>query len=150
MPDVIPPPRPGISPNLFKDLNMEKQSINSPFVKAEKTLRLSPADFRCIDNALQYVDKHYAEKISAEALSMEVGLSKDKLQAGIQRRTGKTLHKYIQQMRMEKAKELLITTNDPLKSVADAAGYVNESHFCKVFKKMHLISPVQYRFRQIV
>jgi len=129
---------------------MAKPSINSQHMKADKPLRLSPFDFQCIDNALRYIGKHYAEKISAENLSMEVGLSKDKLQAGMQCRTGKTLHKYIQQVRLENAKELLVNTNDPLKSVADASGFVNESHFCKVFKKMHLVSPVQYRYQQVI
>ena len=81
---------------------------------------------------------------------MEVGLSKDKLQAGFQCRTGKTLHKYIQQVRLDKAKERLVNTNDPLKLVADASGFVNESHFCKVFKKIHLVSPVQYRYQQVI
>jgi len=128
---------------------MMKPSI-SGYAKANKTLRLSSFHFQCIDNALRYIDKHYAEKLSAENISMEVGLSKDKLQAGLQRRTGKTLHKYIQQVRMEKARELLVNTNDPLKSVADASGFVNESHFCKVFKKMHMVSPVQYRYQQVI
>jgi len=128
---------------------MMKPSI-SALAKADKPLRLSPFDFQCIDNALRYIDKHYADKLSAENLSIEVGLSKEKLQAGLQRRTGKTLHKYIQQVRMEKARELLVNTNDPLKSVADASGFVNESHFCKVFKKMHMVSPVQYRYQQVI
>jgi AraC-like DNA-binding protein len=129
---------------------MEKPSINNLRMRVGKTLRLSTVDLCCIDKALQYIYKHYSDKISAENLSMEVGLSKDKLQAGMQCRTGKTLHKYIQQVRMEKAKELLVNTNDPLKRVADASGFVNESHFCKVFKKMHLISPVQYRYQQVI
>jgi AraC-like DNA-binding protein len=128
---------------------MEKRIINS-LDKVVKNLRLSLTDLRCIDNALQYIDIHYSDKISADGLSMEVGLSKDKLQAGLQCRTGKTLHKYIQEVRLAKARELLANTNDPLKSVADASGFVNESHFCKVFKKMHLISPVQYRYQQVV
>jgi len=128
---------------------MEKHITNGP-VQAMKNLRLSPTDLRCIDNALQYIDAHYSEKISADGLSIEVGLSKDKLQAGLQCRTGKTLHKYLQQVRLAKARELLVNTNKPLKSVADAAGFVNESHFCKVFKKMHFVSPVQYRYQQVI
>jgi len=118
--------------------------------KFVKTLRLSLADLQCIDMALHYVDSHYSEKISADALSMEVGLSKDKLQAGLKCRTGKTLHKYIQEVRLAKARELLANTNKPLKSVADASGFVNESHFCKVFKKIHFVSPVQYRYQQVI
>ena len=117
-------------------------------LKVVKPLRISAADFRCIDQALEYINKHYTDKISADQLSMEVGLSKEKLQAGLQVRKGQTLAKYIQQVRLEKAKELLANTNDPVKAVADAAGFVNESHFCKVFKKLNLISPIQYRFQQ--
>jgi len=128
---------------------MEKPILNA-HGKVVKTLRLSLADLRCIDMALYYVDSHYSEKISADALSMEVGLSKDKLQVGLQCRTGKTLHKYIQEVRLAKARELLTNTNRPLKSVADASGFVNESHFCKVFKKVHFVSPVQYRYQQVI
>jgi len=117
--------------------------------KAAKTIRLSSTDLRCIGKALEYIEKYYTEKISAENLSIEVGLSKEKLQAGLQYCTYQTLHKYIRQVRLEKAKQLLVNTNDPVKAVADAAGFVNESHFCKVFKKMHLVSPVQYRYQQM-
>jgi len=117
-------------------------------LKAIKMIRLSPTDFRFIDQALEYITKNYAEKISADGLSLEVGLSKEKLQAGLQIRVGQTLAKYIQQVRLEKAKELLVNTNDPVKAVADAAGFVNESHFCKVFKKNHFISPVRFRYQQ--
>jgi AraC-like DNA-binding protein len=136
---------------MHSQLRLEISSIRSyvPIVSSSiKPIRLSPFDLRSIDHALDYISKHYTEKISADQLSMEVGLSKEKLQAGLQVRIGYTLAKYIQQVRLEKAKELLINTNDPVKSIADAAGFTNESHFCKVFKKVHFISPVQYRFQQ--
>ncbi|MBN9383521.1 MAG: helix-turn-helix transcriptional regulator [Chitinophagaceae bacterium] len=121
--------------------------INKPF-KVVKPVRLSAADLRCIDLAVEYIHKHYTDKISADQLSIEVGLSKEKLQAGIQGRKGQTLARYIQQVRLEKAKELLANTNQPVKAVADAAGFINESHFCKVFRKVNFISPIQYRFQQ--
>jgi len=114
-----------------------------------KMFRLSITDLRCIDLALEYIGKHYMEKISADQLSLEVGLSKDKLQAGLQYRKGHTLHKYLQLVRMEKAKDLLANTNRPLKFIADAAGFINESHFCKVFKKINYVSPIQYRLQQV-
>jgi len=117
--------------------------------KIVKPTRVSVADFRCIDHALDYINLHYTEKISADQLSMEVGLSKEKLQAGLRARTGRTLAKHLRIVRLEKAKDLLANTNDPIKSVADAAGFVNESHFCKVFKQIYFMSPIQYRFLQV-
>jgi len=127
---------------------MKKQITTECQLKAVKNIRLSHAELECIEHALRYIDKHYQQKISAEQLSMEVGLSKEKLQAGLQHRTLTTLHKYLRQVRLDKAKLLLANTNHPVKAVADAAGFVNESHFCKVFKKIHFISPVQYRLQQ--
>ena len=115
-----------------------------------KSTRLTKADMFCIENALQYIDKHYTDRISAEQLSMEVSLSKEKLQAGLRKRTGYTLHEYLLQVRIEKAKELLSNTNHPVKAVADAAGFNNDSHFCKVFRKFAATSPVQYRLQQAV
>lgn len=115
-----------------------------------KELRLTPAEMRCIDEAIQYIEKRYTEKISADGLSFEFGLSKPKLQLGFRKKTGFTLYKYIQQVRIIKAKELLIDTNYPIKAIADAAGFPNESHFCKVFRKMTMTSPVGFRFQQAV
>jgi two-component system, response regulator YesN len=115
-----------------------------------KELKLTPADLRCIEQAIQYIEKRYTEKISADGLSLEFGMSKPKLQLGFRKKTGFTLYKYIQQVRIIKAKELLIDTNYPVKAIADAAGFPNESHFCKLFKKITTTSPVNFRFQQAV
>lgn len=113
-----------------------------------KILRLTRADMSCIEKAMLYIDVHYRDKISAEHLAIEITLSKEKVQAGFQKKTGCTLHEYILQVRIDKAKDLLVNTNHPVKAVADAAGFNNDSHFCKVFRKLMAISPVQYRLEQ--
>ncbi|HWK02179.1 MAG TPA: hypothetical protein VNS58_01020 [Puia sp.] len=61
----------------------------------DKILRLTRADMYCIEKGILYIDLHYMDKISAEHLSLEITLSKDKLQAGFQKKTGFTLHEYI-------------------------------------------------------
>ena len=119
-------------------------------MRPEKIFRLTPTDMRSIEQAMEYIDKHYMDKISADCLAIEVELSKAKLQAGFQKRCGMTLHKYILQVRITKAKDLLIDTNKPVKAVADKAGFPNESHFCKVFKKLTAISPGNYRYQQAI
>ena len=78
------------------------------------TIQLSRWDMERIHNALVYVDQHYRKPISADHLSMEVSLSKEKLQKGIQLSTGVTLHVHILKVRIEKAKELLRDTDHPV------------------------------------
>lgn len=115
-----------------------------------KPIRLSPHDKRCIAKALEYIDKHYREAISSDQLSLEVGLSKPKLQAGLQIATGNTLHNYLLQVRIEKAKQLLEDTNDPIKSIAVAMGFKRPSHFISIFKELTSLTPIEYRLRKAV
>ena len=111
------------------------------------TIQLSRWDMERIDSALAYVDQHYRRPISADHLSLEVSLSKEKLQKGIQQKTGLTLHAHILKVRTEKAKELLRDTDHPLKSIAAAIGFKRASHFIDIFKKFHSLTPNQYRLQ---
>jgi transcriptional regulator GlxA family with amidase domain len=117
-------------------------------MRRDNIFRLTPYDLRCIEKAITYINLYYVNKISADRLAMEVGLSKDKLQAGMLLKMGLTLHEYILKVRVEKAKLLLVDTNNPVKSIADTTGFNNDSHFCKVFRKFTAISPVKYRLQE--
>jgi len=112
-----------------------------------KPYRLSPHEKRCIVRAIEYIDSHYRDRISADVLAMEVGLSKQKLQAGMQQNTGMTLHNYLLKVRIEKAKQLLEDTNDPVKSIAAAMGFKRPSHFIFTFKEFTSLTPVEYRLK---
>jgi transcriptional regulator GlxA family with amidase domain len=114
-----------------------------------RTIRLTPVDMKSIDLAIAYIDQNYRSKISAEHLSIEVNLPKEKLQAGFQKKTNLTVHQYVIQIRIERAKELLINTNSPLKSIASRIGFVDQSYFCKVFKRLADTSPIEFRLQQV-
>jgi transcriptional regulator GlxA family with amidase domain len=115
-----------------------------------KKIRLTLTDMQGVELAIAYIDKNYRSKISAEHLSIEFNLPKEKLQAGFQKRTRLTVHQYIVQIRIEKAKDLLTNTNAPLKSIAFRTGFTDESHLCNVFKKTFAISPVEFRLQNAV
>ncbi len=98
-----------------------------------------------INNALVYIEKYYRIPISADHLSLEVNLSKEKLQAGIYLKTGLTLHLHVLKVRIEKAKELLRDTDHPVKFIAAATGFKRASHFIDTFKRFYAQTPNQYR-----
>ena len=56
-----------------------------------------------------------------------------------------TLFSYINECRMQKAKELLIETNRPIKDICVTCGFDTESYFYRTFKKAVHISPAEYR-----
>jgi transcriptional regulator GlxA family with amidase domain len=107
--------------------------------------RLSRFDMEAVDRALVYIDLHYRESISADQLSLEVNLNKQKLQAGIRQRTGSSLHDHLLKVRIDQAVFLLNCTNRPVKFIAYATGFKRASHFIEIFKKFNTVTPNQYR-----
>ena len=109
-------------------------------------IRLSRYDMTCIDQVISYIDKHYRNALSAEQLSLETGLNLKKLRTGIRKKTGYALHEYHFKVRIDKAKLLLLQTGHPLKYVANAVGFKNESHFCQKFRQFASMTPNEFRY----
>lgn len=95
--------------------------------------------------AIEYIRKHYRNKISAEQLSFEVNLSVAKLQAGMKAATGKTVAGFIEHVRIEEGKILLSDSDRTVAQIAKEVGFKTQSHFGDVFKKLTGYSPLQFR-----
>lgn len=94
----------------------------------------------------QYIDSHYKENISLEALARHFGLSRATFCAVFPQQTGLSPHKYIAKKRIEEAQELI--RSHPEKSlnlIAAEVGYDDPSTFYRNFLKITGISPTKYR-----
>jgi AraC family transcriptional regulator len=58
---------------------------------------------------------------------------------------GVSLHQYVIQRRVEHAKVMLRTTDEPLSQIAAAVGFASQSHFTTVFKRLTGATPKAYR-----
>lgn len=67
------------------------------------------------------------------------------LERRFQRVLGHTIHDEIVRCRMERAKQLLVETELPLKAVANAAGFSNTERMSKVFHRAEGVAPLRYR-----
>ena len=110
-----------------------------------EVVRLNRHEMQCIDLAIAYIEKHHQDRISAEDLSIEAGLSKKKLYAGFFKKTGFTPHHYKIRVRIEKAKSLLEDATLPIKAIARTIGFKTHSHFSEVFKEITSLTPEEYR-----
>ena len=72
-------------------------------------------------------------------------MSTSRLSVLFKERTGQSFTKYLINYRMEKAEELLLTTDDQIKQISLQVGYEDYSQFVKMFRKMVLMSPQEYR-----
>jgi len=92
-----------------------------------------------------WMQKHYPDNILMEKLAEEFGLSLRTLNRRFKTATGSTPLNYLQQIRMDAAKDLLKNTNLSIHEIANSVGYNDLSHFNRLFKRLLATSPSQYR-----
>lgn len=95
--------------------------------------------------AKNYIYQHYEEDLNLEMLAEKVYLSSGYLSFIFKKETGMNLNRYIRVFRMEKAKELLCSTNMKVAQVSERVGFANVSYFCRSFREYYGSSPESYR-----
>lgn len=98
-----------------------------------------------IQSVKDYLALHYSEKISLEQAAAYVYMNPSYLSRLFTEAEGIGLNKYLQKIRIEKAKELLRDPRIRVYEVADLVGYPNFQHFLKIFKQITGITPSKYR-----
>ena len=93
----------------------------------------------------KYISEHLSEPLSVSFLSQYFALSRTRLFCVFKECFGMSVSGYIQQKRIEKAKELLDTTTLGIAEVALAVGYAEGNYFSKAFKKQTGKAPTEYR-----
>lgn len=101
---------------------------------------------RMIEQAKEYINEHYTdESISLNDTAAHVNISPSHFSVVFSRETGKSFIRYLTDLRMSKAKELLRCTDMRCSDISLAVGYKDPHYFSFLFKKIHNCSPVQYR-----
>lgn len=98
-----------------------------------------------IANAKQYLAEHFREDIDRDDVAAVCFISPNYLSKKFRDETGMNLREYINQLRINEAKRLLLSTNMTISEVAGELGYDNSSYFSTVFKKICGVSPVKWR-----
>lgn len=102
-----------------------------------------------IKDILHYVDRNYQYNLCLQELAeKKYFMNFSYLSRNFKSVVGKPFSRYVIELRLEKAKELL--KNDKLKinDIAEQVGYNDVSHFIQSFKKMYRLTPEEYRNMQ--
>lgn len=100
---------------------------------------------RIVNEVKEYINTHYVEDIGVKSIAHLIGRSPNYLSHLFSDTCGKTLSEYLNEMRIENAKHLLIETDDTLYSISIDVGYKDDKYFIKMFKKLNGMTPTQYR-----
>ncbi|WP_068624268.1 helix-turn-helix domain-containing protein [Oerskovia enterophila] len=109
--------------------------------------RLEPAPGDPLERAMEYVKDRVDGPLRVPELAAMVGVSPSRLGALFRRATGGGVIAYQTSLRMARARHLLDTTAAPVKAVADEIGYDDPYYFSRLFRRIHDVSPSEYRRR---
>jgi len=108
--------------------------------------KLNIAKTDMIVKAKRFISDNYEDAdLSLKKVAEHVGVNEKYFTNRFTKDTGETFTSYLTELRIQKARELLKTTNFKVYEIAEMVGYYNVEHFNRMFKKLNGISPAQYR-----
>lgn len=101
-----------------------------------------------LDNAKEYIEKNYdSENISLNSVAASVNISPSYFSMIFSQEVGKTFIEFLTEVRMEKAKELLMCSGMKSSEIGYAVGYKDSHYFSYLFKKTQECTPKEFRMR---
>lgn len=128
--------------NIMEILEVTEDNIKEYEAFLDRSMSSSRNEVAAVKN---YIYQHYEEDLNLEMLAEKVYLSSGYLSFIFKKETGMNLNRYIRVFRMEKAKELLCSTNMKVAQVSERVGFANVSYFCRSFREYYGSSPESYR-----
>lgn len=106
--------------------------------------RVGPVDRR-LRRALEFMHDNYGRELALEEIAAAAYLSEYHFARLFKQITGTTPHVYLANLRIEKARRMLVETTLPIIEIAAMVGYQSQSHFSKIFKSVTGLTPRAYR-----
>lgn len=98
-----------------------------------------------IHRAVSYIQANYGLPLTMAAVADHVGYSHSYFSKIFKEEMGCSFRAYLNLVRVEKSKILLLAGNLPIAQICEVCGFENQSYHCKVFKKLVGVSPDRFR-----
>ena len=102
-------------------------------------------DGSVIMNVIDFIHKHFNEKITNEFIATNFNFHPNYLNTLIKKTTGLSLHQYVLNIRISNAVSLLETTSKSIGEISNLTGFDDIANFSKHFKKVTGVNPSNYR-----
>lgn len=105
---------------------------------------------KMVSTVQAYIRKHVRERISLSETAEMFHLSPSYLSTLFARYSEYGFNDYVNRMKIDASKDLLVERNMKIYEIAEYLGFKNAFYFNRVFKKMEGISPSEYALREIM
>jgi AraC-like DNA-binding protein len=96
----------------------------------------------------EFADRFFAKELTIDRLAARAGLSPFHFIRAFSAAFGQTPHQYVRAKRIERAKELLVTTPLPVTEICDQIGFQSLGSFSSLFRRLTGETPAQYRAKR--
>ena len=94
-----------------------------------------------VKSTLDYVNEHYFEDISLKLVADKIYMNASYLGQVFKKEMGESFTDYVNNYRIQRAKELLTTTNLKVYEISEKVGFADSHYFIKIFKKHTGVNP---------
>jgi AraC-like DNA-binding protein len=102
---------------------------------------------RSLQRAVAYIHKHYREALGLVAVSRVAGFAPNYFSALFKQREGMTFERYVRQLRIERAKQLLASTDLDMQRIAQLSGLGTRQYLARMFRRVLGMTPLEFRLR---
>ncbi|MGE5609431.1 MAG: helix-turn-helix domain-containing protein [Bacillota bacterium] len=98
-----------------------------------------------LSNALRYMAEHCSEQIGRDEAARAASMSPSHFSRQFQKHFGQSFTEALNRMRSERAADLLLRSDKPLKLICLECGFTDQSYMTKVFRRRYGLTPARYR-----
>ena len=127
------------------DIDQVQRQVELVFAPLLETSAQTGGKTMQVRKAIEYLDRHYAERITLAELAEQAGFSAEHFSRVFRRETGVNYITYLNNLRMKHAVQLLEQTDCKVYEIAEKVGFSSLSYFSTAFKKKFGKNPYEYQ-----
>lgn len=130
---------------LLQIMHLISISEEKSFIVNSDVTTIEATDSDRLIEVIKFLKENLHEHISLKQIASVACMKEQSFCRYFKNRTKKSFSQYLEDLRMEHARKLLLEKDQSISDIAYACGYSSSSHFCKVFKDHNNQSPYQYK-----
>lgn len=103
-----------------------------------------------INESIKYLEENYQKEYCLEDVAQAANLSPYHFIRVFKSQTGKTPYELLMNIKMKKAKEMLMDSSKTITEISSLLVFSSSSHFARVFSRIVGLSPTAYRKKHLV
>ena len=119
-------------------------SMNNDAKKSALQSNIKSNNYQLTEKVIGYIKENLISDLSLENVARYAGLSPIHFHNFFKASTGETLRQYVEEQRIKKAVNMLLTTDFTLTKIAYECGFSSQSYFSYAFKRKMKLTPRQY------